>query len=93
MWDLSGPSIEPVSPALAGGYLATEPPGKPGRQTLNYWTTREVWEAVLRQEYLYFTILLFPASSEALMISLFSKDFYNYAFCPGFYSGYPWVSE
>ena len=29
MWDLPGPGIEPVSPALAGRPLATEPPGKP----------------------------------------------------------------
>ena len=28
MWDLLGPGIEPVSPALAGGFLTTEPPGK-----------------------------------------------------------------
>ena len=39
---------------------------------------RNPWEAVLRQEYLQFTIPLFSASSEALTISLFSKDFYNY---------------
>ena len=29
MWDLPGPELEPVSPALAGGFLITEPPGKP----------------------------------------------------------------
>ena len=29
MWDLPGPGIEPVSPALAGGFLSTVPPGKP----------------------------------------------------------------
>ena len=29
MWDLSGPGLEPVSPALAGGFLTTAPPGKP----------------------------------------------------------------
>ena len=29
MWDLPGPGLEPVSPALAGGFLTTEPPGKP----------------------------------------------------------------
>ena len=29
MWDLPGPGIEPVSPALAGGFLTTVPPGKP----------------------------------------------------------------
>ena len=28
MWDLPGPGIEPVSPALAGGLLTTAPPGK-----------------------------------------------------------------
>ena len=30
MWDLPGSGIEPVSPALAGGFFATEPPGNPG---------------------------------------------------------------
>ena len=29
MWDPPGPGLEPVSPALAGGFLATAPPGKP----------------------------------------------------------------
>ena len=28
MWDLPGPGIEPLSPALAGGFLTTGPPGK-----------------------------------------------------------------
>ena len=28
MWDLAGPGIEPVFPALAGRFLTTEPPGK-----------------------------------------------------------------
>ena len=29
MWDLPGPRIEPVSPALASGFLIPESPGKP----------------------------------------------------------------
>ena len=29
MWDLPGPGLEPVSPALAGGLPTTVPPGKP----------------------------------------------------------------
>ena len=29
MWDLPAPGLEPVSPALAGGFLTTAPPGKP----------------------------------------------------------------
>ena len=28
MWDLPGPGLEPMSLALAGGFLTTEPPGK-----------------------------------------------------------------
>ena len=55
MWDLPGPGLEPVSPALAGGFLTTVPPGKsreyfythfPGRKT-------EAWknEAILLRSY------------------------------------------
>ena len=29
MWDLPGPGLEPVSPALAGRFVITAPPGKP----------------------------------------------------------------
>ena len=28
MWDLPGPGLKPVSPALEGGFLITAPPGK-----------------------------------------------------------------
>ena len=28
LWDLPGPGIEPMSPAMAGGFLSTVPPGK-----------------------------------------------------------------
>ena len=35
MWDLPGPGLEPVSPALAGGFLTTAPPGKPCQVHLN----------------------------------------------------------
>ena len=28
IWDLPGQGIEPMSPALAGGFFITEPPGK-----------------------------------------------------------------
>ena len=33
MWDLPGPGLEPVSPALDGRFLTTAPPGKP----FNFW--------------------------------------------------------
>ena len=29
MWDIPGPGLEPVSPALAGRFSTTAPPGKP----------------------------------------------------------------
>ena len=29
IWDLPRPGIEPMSPALEGGFFTTEPPGKP----------------------------------------------------------------
>ena len=28
MWDLPGSGLKPMSPALAGGFLTTAPPGK-----------------------------------------------------------------
>ena len=42
MWDLPRPGLEPVSPALAGGFSTTAPPGKPDRWILNHRATREV---------------------------------------------------
>ena len=35
MWDLPGPGLEPVSPALAGGFSTTVPPGKPWFSNFN----------------------------------------------------------
>ena len=37
IWDLPGPGLDPISPALAGGFLTTGPPGKP------YMTVFELW--------------------------------------------------
>ena len=36
MWDLPGPGIESVSPALTGGFLTTAPPGKSRLQCLGF---------------------------------------------------------
>ena len=36
IWDLPGPGIEPVSPALAGGFLTTGPTEKPNTHTLKH---------------------------------------------------------
>ena len=37
VWDLPGPGLEPVSPALAGGFLTTAPPGKPYKEHILKW--------------------------------------------------------
>ena len=43
MWDLPGPGLEPVSLALAGGFLTTAPPGKSLDKHLNdYVVTHQV---------------------------------------------------
>ena len=34
MWDLPRPGLEPVFPALAGGFSTTAPPGKPSKIAL-----------------------------------------------------------
>ena len=39
MWDLPGPGLEPVSPALAGRFLTTVPPGKPEEEVLDEKTS------------------------------------------------------
>ena len=43
MWDLPGPGIESVSPALAGGFLTTGPPGKSlAEGFLEQWHSHEM---------------------------------------------------
>ena len=53
MWDLPGPGLEPVSPALAGGFLTTVPPGKPEGDVL---TTGPLGKSL---EYLSYFLLLY----------------------------------
>ena len=42
IWDLPRPGLEPMSPALAGGFLTTAPPGKPSFFThqLDYFSKK-----------------------------------------------------
>ena len=42
MWDLPGPGLEPVSPALAGGFLTTVPPGKPHMTLFELWFSQGI---------------------------------------------------
>ena len=43
MWDLPGPGLEPVSPALAGRFSTTAPPGKPSLFIFNVWSLFALW--------------------------------------------------
>ena len=49
MWDLPGPGIKPLSPALEGRFLTTEPPGEPleGFLILNSSTFVGGWLVIL----------------------------------------------
>ena len=44
MWDLPRPGLEPMSPALAGRFSTTAPPGKPSPliSSLTYWLFRSM---------------------------------------------------
>ena len=44
--DLSDPGIEPVSPALAGRFFTTEPPGKPNGVGMGKRSFTRVWLAL-----------------------------------------------
>ena len=46
MWDLPRPGLEPVSPALAGRFSTTAPPGKPYFLSLNQLVQKETEQGV-----------------------------------------------
>ena len=43
MWDLPGSGLEPLSPALAGGFLTTAPPGKSCKCVQNFYTNLDLF--------------------------------------------------
>ena len=52
MWDLPGPGLEPMSPALAGGFLTTAPPEKsPGLFFLGGTCGSESLEPTLKSDF------------------------------------------
>ena len=42
-WDLPGPGLKPVSPALADGFLTIAPPGKPNQCLLDIHSSLVLW--------------------------------------------------
>ena len=63
MWDLPGPGLEPVSPALAGGFLTTAPPGKP---PLHIFKSVFVVVVIELYEFLYVFWILTPYQMHSL---------------------------
>ena len=57
MWDLPGPGIESVSPALAGGFLTTVPPGKSTNEILIIHDSRLLCEGIFISLTLFFPYL------------------------------------
>ena len=51
MWNLSRPGIKPMSPALAGGFLSTVPPGK----SLSPYFLSYLWVHIIVPKYLLLT--------------------------------------
>ena len=69
MWDIPRPGLEPVSPALAGRFSTTAPPGKPLtlNKTFNVWFRSEphsgsaiillaLWKGFLDKEYIFISL-------------------------------------
>ena len=53
MWDLPRSGLEPVSPALAGRFSTTAPPGKPQHNFYMQWETKKFMWLALLQDSLY----------------------------------------
>ena len=46
MWDLPGPGIKLLSPALAGGFFTAEPPVRPQRYSSQISDTRRIYSGI-----------------------------------------------
>ena len=57
MWDLPRPGLEPVSPALAGRFSTTAPPGKPRISVLFIWGIFQLFK-YLSTMYVYIMIMI-----------------------------------
>ena len=52
MWNLPRPGLEPLSPALAGRFSTTEPPGKPCVCFLMYYLCEKYFKPITVQYYI-----------------------------------------
>ena len=70
MWDLPGPGLEPMSPALAGGFLTTAPPGR--SCSLWFFVSLFLLSCLLLDlfEHYYYSILIYRVFNCFLFYSL-----------------------
>ena len=94
VWNLPGPNIEPVSPALAGGFLSHVPPGKSSVFILLVFWSPPSWNILSFWYYKYifqiFFLLLLPPSSWNILFSGIAKRFpkFSSCFCGHSFLGY-----
>ena len=73
VWDLPGSGLKPVSPALAGGFLTTVPPGKPSVLSFASQIRHHLLQEGFLLNLLYPPLLLY-LSSHPLTFLLLSLD-------------------
>ena len=69
LWDLPGPGIKPVFPALAGEFFTTEPAGKPKNTSISFQQTPKVASVLCRGLCVYVlccVVLSCPVMSKSL---------------------------
>ena len=74
MWDLPRPGIETVSPALAGRFLTTGPPGKPRQIS---FIKEYIWKVRIWKSYLKPFLIVYPLENHyrlSRVLVLFVKN-------------------
>ena len=84
MWDLPGPGLEPVSPALVGGFSTTAPPEKPLQRKL---LKVKIWSCHFRPQKPLIYSNFYPLPTPTFIFAFFSKPdilFYTSMIIPTF---------
>ena len=68
MWDLPGPGLEPMSPALGGGFLTTAPPGK----SLPLFSLTEIFIEIIVDSHAVVNITLYPVPLNSNILKNYS---------------------